>query len=124
MTAAITLLLGLLCLSIQASGEPEPVIACNPHAIPAAHRARYAGLFQLLRSAVRRRDELAEGYTFHLDGTAISLQETAEWINFERLCCPFLTFQLSTAGTDSTWLLTLTGPTGAKPLLDLEFALL
>jgi hypothetical protein len=71
---------------------------------------------------VRRREETADGYTFHLDGQPISLQEVAEWISFERLCCPFLTLQLTASGTGSTWLLTITGPMGVKALLELQFA--
>jgi hypothetical protein len=38
------------------------------------------------------------GYAFKLDAKAVTLTETAEWITMERLCCPFLTLQLSTAG--------------------------
>lgn len=39
----------------------------------------------------------------------------------ERLCCPFLTLQLSAAGSEADWLLKLTGPDGVKPLLQAEF---
>jgi hypothetical protein len=46
----------------------------------------------------RLRPELPTGYAFKLDGKAISLAEVAEWISMERLCCPFLTLQLSASG--------------------------
>jgi len=55
-------------------------------------------LTKRLRSAALDRSELANGYTFKLDGKAISLPEVAEWIGMERLCCPFLSFQLSASG--------------------------
>jgi len=40
----------------------------------------------------------------------------AEWMGMERLCCPFLTLQLSAAGSQPVWLLSLTGPSGVKAL--------
>jgi hypothetical protein len=62
-----------------------------------------------------------ERYSFTPDRTAISLTEAAEWMNMERLCCPFLTLQLSAGGGQGNWRLTLTGPKGVKPLLEAEF---
>jgi hypothetical protein len=62
------------------------------------------------------RSELPDGYAFKLDSKTISLPEVAEWISMERLCCPFLTLQLSASGDQVDWLLKLTGPKGAKPL--------
>lgn len=106
-----------------AAGEKEhaPVLACNLKAITAADRPRYNELAKRVRVAMRDRRETANGYTFKLDGTAVSLPVAAEWINLERLCCPFLTLQLSASGNQAHWDLTLTGPEGVKPLLDAEF---
>jgi hypothetical protein len=39
----------------------------------------------------------------------------------ERLCCPFLTRQLSTSGNHADCLLKLSGPAGVKALLEAEF---
>jgi hypothetical protein len=39
----------------------------------------------------------------------------------ERLCCPFLTFQLEASGSQIDWTLKLTGPRGVKQLLRFEF---
>lgn len=41
----------------------------------------------------------------------------------ERLCCPFLNFQLEVNGKHKDWWLSLTGPEGVKDFLDAEFAL-
>ncbi|MGH9631431.1 MAG: hypothetical protein ACRD7E_24265 [Bryobacteraceae bacterium] len=65
-----------------------------------------------LRLAVRNRSEIANGYTFKLDSKAVTLPEAAEWISMERLCCPFLTLQLSVSANQPHWILTLTGPEG------------
>jgi hypothetical protein len=110
-------LLGVaVCIAAQEQ-RPDP-IACNLKAIRAAERPRYN---DLMKRASRGRSELSEGYVFKLDAALISLPEVAEWMTLERLCCPFLTFQLATSGKQGDWLLTLTGPTGVKLLLEAEF---
>jgi hypothetical protein len=96
-------------------------LACNLRAISAAERPHYHELMNRLRSAVRDRNELADGYAFKLNSKAISLPDVAEWIAMERLCCPFLTLQLSASGDQADWLLNLTGPEGVKLLLQAEF---
>ena len=84
-------------------------------------RPRYSDLSERVTAAIRVRAETANGYTFTLDGNAVSLTEAAEWISFERLCCPFLTMNLSASGDQADWVLALTGPKGVKPLLNAEF---
>ena len=96
-------------------------LACNLKAITAVERPRYNDLVKRLRSSVRDRSEISEGYVFKLNATAITLPEVAEWMSLERLCCPFLTLQLGTSGKHGDWLLMLTGPPGVKALLQEEF---
>ena len=93
-------------------------IACDLTAISLADRPRYNQLMQRLRAAIRRRDERADGYVFELDGAVLCLAEVTEWVSMERLCCPFLFFQISDSG-DS---LQLTGPPGVKPIIAAAFA--
>jgi len=97
-------------------------LTCNLNAIDSAVRPRYNELVKRLRSAMRQREEAPAGYQYELDSAKISIPETAEWIAMERLCCPFLTLQLSAAGNQRHWLLTLSGPEGVKPFLDAEFS--
>jgi hypothetical protein len=113
----------LLCAGVCAAAQDgaPPVIACNLKAISAAERPRYNHLMKRLRLAVRYRSELRDGYSFDLNGKAISLIEAAEWIGMERLCCPFLTLQLSASGNHADWILKLTGPPDVKALLEAEF---
>jgi hypothetical protein len=96
------------------------MLACNVNAIDAAKRPRYNHLMKRLRSAVRNPVEVADGYVYELDLQAIALPEVAEWIAMERLCCPFLTFELVVNGDGATHL-TLRGPVGAKAILQEEF---
>lgn len=111
----------LLCIGVCAAQDSIPVFACNLKAISASERPRYNDLTKRLRNAARNRSELPDGYAFKLDNKTISLPEVAEWISMERLCCPFLTLQLSASGDQADWLLKLTGPPGVKPLLQAEF---
>jgi hypothetical protein len=97
------------------------MIACRLEGIGTADRPRYHELMTKLRSAARGRIELESGFEFGLDASRISLAETAEWMSLERLCCPFLTLELSTSGESDGWTLRLTGPDGVKPLLLAEF---
>jgi hypothetical protein len=95
--------------------------ACNLQAIGAAERPRYDALIRRVREAAHGRAEVPNGYAFELDSGTIPLPEVAEWMGMERLCCPFLTLQLSVAGDRAHWLLTLTGPEGVRALLDAAF---
>ena len=90
-------------------------LACCPTAISPAARPRYNELIRRLAGSVRNRTELSDGYAFDLD-ESISLQEIAEWIAMERLCCPFLAFQLDVSAGGATQL-SLRGPDGAKAIL-------
>jgi hypothetical protein len=112
-----------LCLGVctAAQNDVSPVLACNLKAIRAAERPRYNDLMKRIRGAIRGRKELPDGYAFELDAKVIRLPEVAEWISMERLCCPFLTLQLSASGSHPQWRLRLTGPAGVKALLEAEF---
>jgi hypothetical protein len=98
----------------------SPVLACNIKAISVAESPRYNALISRLRSAMRDRRELPDGYRYTLDSETISLPEIAEWITMERLCCPFLSFQLEVVGGDTR--LGMRGPDGAKAILEVEFS--
>jgi hypothetical protein len=123
MTIATALPASLFCVCVSAIAQQDAstVFACNLKAINAAERPRYNKLVKHVREAMRDRTEISNGYAFKLDSNAITLPEAAEWISMERLCCAFLTLQLSAAGNQADWVLTLTGPEGVKPLLDAEF---
>jgi hypothetical protein len=97
----------------------SPVLACNIEAISAVQRLQYDDLVSRLRSAMRDRKELPDGYDYSLDSAKITLREVSEWIAMERLCCPFLVFQFE--GAVEAFRLTMRGPEGAKAILQEEF---
>jgi hypothetical protein len=100
-------------------GMASPDLACNIQAMSAVQRPRYEELVSRVCSAMRDRRELPDGYDYLLDSAKITLPEVSEWIDMERLCCPFLIFQLEGAGEDSG--LTMRGPDGVKATLREEF---
>ena len=120
MTLATLLCLSLLCAGACSAADDIPPLACNMKAISATERPRYNDLVKRLRTAVQERIELSDGYAYKLDTKRITLPEVAEWITMERLCCPFLTFQLDVKGNGASQL-TLRGPVGAKAILREEF---
>jgi hypothetical protein len=105
----------------QDNCSPPMVLACNFNAISAQDRSRYTHLFEQIQAAITDRRELADGYDFRLNGDSLSLLDVAQWVSFERLCCPFFSFQLQTNGEESDYWLTLRGPDGAKAIIDQEF---
>ena len=103
--------------------EPMP-LACVPDAIPAAERAPHARLARALfhdAAAIEPMDDGGEGYRVVLD--ASQHDEVARWVANERLCCPFLRFVVDVAPGAGALTLTLTGPPGARALLDAELGL-
>ena len=95
------------------------ILACNIQAISGAQRPRYDDLVSRLRTAMRDRKELPDGYRYSFDSAKITLPEVSEWISLERLCCPFLIFQIEGAGELSH--VSMRGPEGAKAILQQEF---
>jgi hypothetical protein len=98
----------------------RPPLACNPHAIDLAECPLYHDLCRLIRVAIRDSRETTAGYQFRLDTELLSLADAARWISLERLCCPFLSFELRVSGEGDPWL-TLEGPSGSKEIIREEF---
>ena len=123
MKIAAAAIICLFCMGVYGTAQDQklPVIACNLKAISSAERPRYNDLIKQLRIAVQKRSELPNGYAYIVDSRQIGLKDVAEWIALERLCCPFLAFQLSVTSDRGDYSLALTGPEGVKPLLREEF---
>jgi hypothetical protein len=96
-------------------------IACNLSAIQESDRERYKALASRVRSAMRGRAELSNGYVVQLSDADIATGELAEWIELEGLCCPFLTIELSVLDGGKSRSLIMTGPPAVKALIQAEF---
>ncbi|MEW6683683.1 MAG: hypothetical protein AB1451_12290 [Nitrospirota bacterium] len=71
-------------------------------------------------SAAEAIRELANGYAFQLPNQKGLLMTTAEFIQNEKLCCPFFSFGVHVeSGGGPIWL-QMTGPDGVKPFIQAE----
>src|SRR3954463_1859531 len=63
--------------------------------------------------------ELPDGYRYTFATTAgQSFTPVAEIIDLERECCPFLSFHIAVEPEHAVLRVEVTGPTGAKPLIE------
>jgi hypothetical protein len=85
---------------------------------PAQLSERREELLSGLIRAATGRCELNEGfrYSFAADGGIV--QTIARTIEMERICCPFLRFQLTIEPAHGPITLEVTGPSGTRELLD------
>lgn len=103
----------------QDNNPVSSALACNMMALSpqerTIHQERLARLFGAL---VQERLELPDGFAFRFDGEHYSL--VGDFIRFERLCCPFLSFGLDLAPHNGPIWLRLTGQTDIKAFLEAE----
>ena len=93
---------------------------CNLGVMNTVERARYMALSRKLMIASVERRELNNGYAFRLAPQKISLVEIAEWITFERRCCPFFNLQIEAEPNDGPIWLRMTGAAGVKEFIRSE----
>ena len=67
--------------------------------------------------------ELADGYAFRFPPKSPLLLLLAEFVSRERLCCPFFSFALKVDAGGKPFVLSITGPSGAKEVLYAELNL-
>jgi hypothetical protein len=91
-------------------------IACDLTALTPDQRQQQVVLATQLAEAVETVEELPNGYAFHYRTDATTWQTVTTWIEWERQCCPFLTFTLERTGAGPIWL-RLTGADGVKDFL-------
>jgi hypothetical protein len=97
-------------------------LACVPGAIPAGERSdHFARARKLLLQFATDRTELPNGYAFSFDATALT--EVARFIDNERKCCPFLTFEFKVTPDAGPLHLRMTGPEGSRAVLEAELSL-
>jgi len=111
-------LLGVLC---RARGEESKEgFACALHALSVAERVRHLALSAKLTAAIRNRAEIADGYVFSVDESAMDWASLAEWARAERLCCPFFRVALRARPHGAGLELELGGAPGVKHFIESE----
>jgi len=91
-------------------------IACNLAALTPDQRHQHAALAAQLAEVIAAVEELPDGYAFRYQTDESTWATVTTWIEWERRCCPFLTFTLERAGDGPVWL-RLTGASGVKDFL-------
>lgn len=100
--------------------NPDLPIACNLS--DPEFRERRAALLQTFQGAVLETKELDAGYAYRFPSDAKWITDLADFITFERACCPFLEFKLRLEPAAGPIWLELTGPAGTKDFLNSLFA--
>ena len=99
----------------------EPPIACS--LTTPELRAREQVIQREVVGGVRETRELADGYALRFPGDPAWLDTLAEFIRFERECCPFFTFELRCEPQCGPLWLQLRGPEGVKEFVATLLAL-
>ena len=100
--------------------KDEAVFMCRLDALDAAERARYQELRKQLQAGVQEVKELPNGYAFRLSADSQTILLAAEWITFERRCCPFFNFALQIESEKPSLWLNVTGREGVKTFMQME----
>lgn len=98
-------------------------LACDLSAIDAQHRDQHLETAQKIFKQVEEVRELPDGYALRLPGDTDTFLQIANFVARERRCCPFLNFALELGAENDPFWLRLTGPEGAKQVLQNELKL-
>lgn len=99
----------------------KTIFACNPLALDKEQRARYTVFTKQLFSSGREVSELPDGYRVSFQAASQTIKDTAEFITYERLCCPFLNFEMAVEGENLQ--LQMKGADGVKEFLKAELGM-
>ena len=102
-------------------GKKESPFACNIFGLTAEQRQRHAQLVKRLKSARQEIRELADGYELRFNVEPATVQELAEFMIYERRCCPFFDLELVLEREDGPAWLRLRGRQGVKEFIRTEF---
>ena len=69
-------------------------------------------------------DELEDGYVFEFPGSAEWAEKLVDFVNFERVCCPFFAFDLAFEPDEGPIQLRVRGSEGVKEFVEAELAAL
>lgn len=118
----MTLRLVLLLLSMTAAAVVvQSPFACDPMALSAqARKRRFDELGPKLRTFQKHVRELPDGYEFEFPVEASPI--VWEWIEGERLCCPFFDIGARFEREHGGFWLRLTGREGVKAFVRSDFA--
>src|SRR5579862_8172461 len=116
------LLLLLILIAMAALCADSP-FACNRAALSAQARKRH---FDELSPALRARKksirELRDGFEFEFPPDTATFDLVSEWVEGERLCCPFFDIDVHVEREGGSLWLRLTGREGVKQFIRSDLA--
>ena len=92
-------------------------LACDLTAIPSSAREEHVVTAPQLFQTAQEVQELSNGYAFRFLNEPGKFMAIANYIENERLCCPFFNFELEVKPDGGALWLRLTGNQGVKELL-------
>ncbi len=107
----------------QKKAPQESPLACNMLALDAEGRKRHKVVYEQMRAAVKEIQDLPDGYAFRFPAEQATILLVSEFIARERLCCPFLRFELIAEQEDGPLWLRLRGREGVKNFIQLELGI-
>ena len=105
------------------SDTKESPFACDMSALNEEERRRILALLERLKTGKQEVKELPDGYAFRYAMESETFREAAEFITYERLCCPFFDFELAAERENGAMWLRLRGREGVKDFIRTEFSL-
>ena len=96
--------------------DPQP-LACDLTAIPASEREEHIITGPQLFHTAQEVQELSNGYAIRFLNEPGKFLAMAEFVENERLCCPFFRFRLEVEPNGGALWLRLTGGEGVKEIL-------
>ena len=97
----------------------QPIIACT--LVDAAFVARKEAIRASLLDYLQESRELEDGYAFRFDANAVRAAQLFDFIEAERECCPFFTFELIFEPENGPVWLRLRGSDEIKRFIEVEF---
>jgi len=112
----LCLVVCLAALPLTASGASDKPKACAINALNAREQGRRETLIEELMPKAEV-VELADGYQLTWTNDPQAYGKLAEFIGFERRCCPFLDFEMRVSGPDSPVMLVLRADEDTKEFI-------
>ena len=95
----------------------EVVMACDLSALNGTERKRYGELAMDVGKTSKRIEKVSGGYRVLFDVDDAQIIRLAEFVGYERRCCPFLSLAIEVEPEGAELWLRLTGPAGAESFL-------
>ncbi|MBK8135583.1 MAG: hypothetical protein IPK52_07070 [Chloroflexi bacterium] len=98
----------------------EIVFACDISALTPDQREHHGVTSKALFAGIQEVRETSNGYAFRVSSESATLTKLADFITFERLCCPFFAFNVEVEPQSGPVWIGLSGDEGVKAFIIAE----